>query len=82
MEQFLGFFLWAHPLVKSAVYKVYPTSLEDLRQRIIDECKSILSEIFQKVQLELENCLYYSVWKEVPHILVICWKVMDFHGFS
>lgn len=61
----LDFFLWGH--LKSVVYKTQPTSLDDLRERIINECRRIPPETFRKVQQEFENRLYYCMERGGAH---------------
>ena len=51
--------LWGH--LKTAVFKTQPTSLDDLRQRIIAECASFSKEVFQNVRNEFENRLYFCL---------------------
>ena len=55
----IDFILWGH--LKSVVYKTQPTSLNDLRERIIYECRRIPPETFRKVQQEFENRLYHCM---------------------
>ena len=46
----LDFFLWGY--IKSIVYKTKPASLQELWQRIIEACRNIPREIFQKARKE------------------------------
>ncbi|CAH2001325.1 unnamed protein product, partial [Acanthoscelides obtectus] len=41
----LDLFMWGH--LKSKIYATQPTSLEDLRQRIVNECLQITPQILQ-----------------------------------
>ena len=52
----LDFFLWGH--LKSKIYKTEPTSLEDLQNRIVNECRQITPEILQNVRQRFEQNLY------------------------
>lgn len=61
----LDFFLWGH--LKTVVFKTQPTSLDDLRQRIIAECASISREVFQNVRNEFENRLYFCLAQNGVH---------------
>ncbi|XP_067130452.1 uncharacterized protein [Centruroides vittatus] len=55
----LDFFLWGH--LKSKIYATEPRSLEELRQRIIDECCQITPETFRSVRNRFEQNLYYCM---------------------
>lgn len=44
----LDYFLWGH--LKSKVYKTQPTDIEDLRQRIIEECAKITPTMLRNVR--------------------------------
>lgn len=55
----LDFFLWGH--LKSKIYKTQPQSLNDLRQRIIDECRAITPEMLHNVRERFEQNLYYCM---------------------
>ncbi len=52
----LDFFLWGH--LKSVVYKTQPTSLEDLRERIVMECRNLTNDMFENVRRAFEQRLY------------------------
>jgi hypothetical protein len=52
----LDFFLWGY--LKSKIYKTQPASLEDLRQRIVDECRRITPEMLRNVRERFEQNLY------------------------
>ena len=58
-------FLWGY--VKSIVYKTKPASLQELRQRIIETCRNIPREIFQKVREEFEHCFYFCMEQNGSH---------------
>ncbi|CAH1966184.1 unnamed protein product [Acanthoscelides obtectus] len=55
----LDFFMWGH--LKSKIYATQPTSLEDLRQRIVNECLQITPQILQNVRQRFEQNLYYCM---------------------
>lgn len=55
----LDFFLWGH--IKSKVYSTPPTSLEDLRRRIIDVCREVTPQVLQNVRERFEDNLYYCM---------------------
>lgn len=55
----LDFFLWGH--LKSKVYMTQPTSLEDLQQRIVNECRQITPQMLQNVRERFEQNLYYCM---------------------
>lgn len=55
----LDFFLWGH--LKSKIYSTEPESLEDLRQRIVNECRQITPEHLQNVRNRFEQNLYYCM---------------------
>lgn len=48
----LDFFLWGY--LKRRVYKTKPSCLEQLKQNIVDECRSISADTLQKV---LASCI-------------------------
>lgn len=52
----LDFFLWGH--LKNKIYVTEPESLEDLRHRIIEECRRITPEILRNVRSHFEQNLY------------------------
>lgn len=52
----LDFFLWGH--LKSKIYATECDSLEELRQRIIDECRRITPEMLENVRQKFEQNLY------------------------
>jgi hypothetical protein len=51
------FFLWGH--LKSVVYRTAPTSLDDLRNRIVTACRQIPPEVFQRVREAFHQRLFY-----------------------
>lgn len=55
----LDFFLWGH--LKSKIYNPRPQSLDDLRQRIINECQQVSPEILHNVRNRFEQNLYYCM---------------------
>lgn len=55
----LDFFLWGH--LKTIVYKTEPTSLEDLRHRIVEACSEISPETLQNVRENLERRFYHCM---------------------
>lgn len=55
----LDFFLWGH--LKSVVYATKPASLQDLRNRIQEECQRISPEMLQHVRDGFEHRLYYCM---------------------
>lgn len=61
----LDFFLWGH--LKSVVYKTQPVDVNELRNRIIEECRAIPREVFRNVRAEFENRLYYCLQKNGEH---------------
>lgn len=61
----LDFFLWGY--LKTKIYKTQPASLEDLRQRIINECQTITPEMLQNVRNRFEQNLYYCMDTEGQH---------------
>ncbi|EFN72307.1 hypothetical protein EAG_00103, partial [Camponotus floridanus] len=52
-------FLWGH--LKSKIYETQPASLEDLRQRIVNECHKITPQMLQNVRQRFEQNLYYCM---------------------
>lgn len=60
-----AFFVWGN--LKSVVYKTQPIDLNDLRQSIIDLCRSILRETFEKVKRKFENRLYCCMENNGAH---------------
>jgi len=52
-------FLWGH--LKTQIYASQPTSFDNLKQRIIDECRQITPEVFQNVRERFEQNLYYCM---------------------
>ncbi|KYQ46369.1 hypothetical protein ALC60_14791, partial [Trachymyrmex zeteki] len=52
----LDFFLWGH--LKSVVYKTPPENINDLRQRIVQECRAIPTNTFQNVRSEFYQCSF------------------------
>lgn len=61
----LDFFLWGH--LKSVVYTPQPQSIAELRQRIIEECRSIRRDTFQKCREEFEARLYHCLASNGQH---------------
>ncbi|KYN03413.1 hypothetical protein ALC62_05805, partial [Cyphomyrmex costatus] len=59
------FFLWGH--LKSVVYKTSPENVNDLRQKIIQECRVIPANTFQNVYSEFQNRLYYCLANNEEH---------------
>lgn len=55
----LDFFLWGH--LKSKIYATQPESLEELRRRIVEECRLITPQILQNVRARFEQNLYYCM---------------------
>lgn len=66
----LDYFLWGY--LKDRVFKTKPQNLEELRQRIIDECALIPAEYFQNVINSFYNRLGYcqeTEGKQFEHLL-------------
>ena len=61
----MDFFLWGY--IKSIVFRTQPASLEILRQKIIEACRNIPREMFQKVREEFENRLYFCMEQNGCH---------------
>ena len=62
----MDFFLWGY--IKSIVFSIdQPASLEKLRQKIIEECRNIPRDMFQKVREEFENRLYFCMEQNGCH---------------
>ncbi|XP_018307235.1 uncharacterized protein [Mycetomoellerius zeteki] len=55
----LDFFLWGD--LNSKIYATQLASLEDLRQRIINECRQITPQMLQNVRQHFEQNLYYCM---------------------
>ncbi|CAH1114890.1 unnamed protein product [Psylliodes chrysocephalus] len=55
----LDFFLWGH--LKSVVYRTPPQSIDDLRNRIIEECRDLTPHVFENIRNAFENRLYYCL---------------------
>lgn len=55
----LDFFLWGH--IKSKVYSTPPDTLEDLRRRIIHECREVTPQMLQNVRHRFEDNLYHCM---------------------
>lgn len=55
----MDFFLWGH--LKSVVYRTPPQSIDDLRNRIIEECRNLTPQVFENVRNAFENRLYYCL---------------------
>ena len=53
----LDYFLW--PYLKEKVFKEKPTSLDNLREKIIQECNLIEAHVFENVRREFISRLYY-----------------------
>lgn len=61
----LDFFLWGH--LKSVVFKTQPDSIQQLQERIIQECRAISRETFANVRQEFENRLYHCLENNGNH---------------
>ncbi|CAH1962421.1 unnamed protein product [Acanthoscelides obtectus] len=61
----LDFFMWGD--LKGKIYATQPTSLEDLRQRIVNECLQITPQILQNVRQRFEQNLYYCMESHGGH---------------
>lgn len=61
----LDFFLWGH--LKSVIFKTQPPNIDQLRQRIIQECRNISKATLEKVRQEFENRLYYCLANDGNH---------------
>lgn len=61
----LDFFLWGY--LKSVVYKTEPTSIEELRDRIRQGCRSISRETFTNVRDAFESRLYFCLANNGNH---------------
>lgn len=55
----LDYFLWGH--LKSKVYATQPANIEDLRQRIIEECRQLTPQVFANVRSLFQSRLYYCM---------------------
>lgn len=55
----LDFFLWGH--LKSKIYSTQPDSIEDLRRRIVNECRQITPEMLQNVRHRFEQNLFHCM---------------------
>lgn len=55
----LDFFLWGH--LKSKIYATQPESLDDLRNRIINECRQITPQILSNVRERFQQNLFYCM---------------------
>lgn len=55
----LDYFLWGH--LKSVVYSSQPHSIDDLKERIHNECQKITSNTFAKIRGEFYNRLGYCL---------------------
>ncbi|KAL3265703.1 hypothetical protein HHI36_009906 [Cryptolaemus montrouzieri] len=55
----LDFFLWGH--LKSEIYATKSESLDDLRIRIINECRQIGPEMLSNVRERFEQNLFYCM---------------------
>lgn len=55
----LDYFLWGH--LKSKVYATQPADIEDLRQRIIEECRQVTPQVLANVRELFESRLYYCM---------------------
>ncbi|CAH1998188.1 unnamed protein product [Acanthoscelides obtectus] len=59
----LDFFMWGH--VKSKIFATQPTSLEDLRQRIVNEWIQVTPQILQNVrQQHFRAIIYYNFQRQ------------------
>lgn len=61
----LDFFLWGH--LKSVVFKTQPDSIEQLQQRIVQECRAISPETLENVRKQFEYRLYLCLEKNGTH---------------
>lgn len=61
----LDFFLWGH--LKSQVYKTRVADLDDLRARIVAECRNITPEMLQHVRNNFEERLYRCMQSNGEH---------------
>lgn len=61
----LDFFLWGH--LKSVVFKTQPATIEELKQKITQECRLLTSEVFRNVREEFENRLYFCLQNNGSH---------------
>lgn len=55
----LDFFVWGY--LKSKIYATQPESLDDLRNRIINECRQITPEMLRNVRERFEQNLFYCM---------------------
>lgn len=55
----LDYFLWGH--LKSKVYATQPADIEDLRQRIIEECRQVTPQVLANVRELFQSRLYYCM---------------------
>lgn len=55
----LDFFLWGH--LKSKIYATQPESLDDLRNRIINECRQITPQMLNNVRERFQQNLFYCM---------------------
>jgi len=55
----LDFFLWGH--LKSKIYATEPESLDDLRNRITNECQRITPDMLRNVREHFRQLLYYCM---------------------
>ncbi|KYQ47267.1 hypothetical protein ALC60_13715 [Trachymyrmex zeteki] len=53
----LDYFLWEY--LKGKIYNTKPRNLNDLRQRIINEFRTIPREFYRNAVLSFYNCLAY-----------------------
>ncbi|KZC11071.1 hypothetical protein WN55_02619 [Dufourea novaeangliae] len=61
----LDFFLWGH--LKSKVYNDVPTTAENMRQRVLHECRSITAEKLKNMQQEFIYRLQKCIQVHGPH---------------
>lgn len=61
----LDFFLWGH--LKNKCFATKPESIEDLRQRITAQCRSITPDMLQNVRNRFEQNLYYCMEARGSH---------------
>lgn len=61
----LDFFLWGH--LKSVIFKTQPQSIEELRGKIVQECRAIPPVTFENVRREFEDRLFYCLENNGQH---------------
>ena len=58
----LDFFLWGH--LKSKVFETAPRDIQDLKQRIVEECGKITPKMLENVRKAFEDRLYFCQAKD------------------